>query len=143
MADLPDFDAADLAGSILDLDKPATRELPATAPTPPATGAARGFYAQPGQASTPGSAIGWLLLVALFVAVVVAISLAVQLSPETGSPPEPPCGGLYSDCCFVDDAWVDCDPEPCDDFESPQVDDRRGLFDAEERFAERPPLGRC
>ena len=128
MADTPAFDAADLASAILELDEPATSKT-----QPPLTPPPRG----------PGSGMGWLLVAALVIALSVAISLAVQLSPGTDSPPEPPCGGLYNECCFDDDGWEQCDPEPCDDRDLRRDDDGRGLFDAEDRFATRPPFDRC
>lgn len=96
-----------------------------------------------------GTYLGWTLLVALAFAVSIAISLAVQLDDARTSPPRsepPPCGGLYEPCCEDwDDNWgpciTECDDDHPDDRERPEGP--RGLFDAEENFAEGRLPSRC
>jgi|GEM_PF-5866700 len=88
--------------------------------------------------SRQGKNIGWTLLITLVIAVSIAISLAVQLDTHPGrssprvTPPE--CGGLF-------DETTNC----CDEREHDEgSDDRgRGLFDAEEDFADRRTSMRC
>lgn len=136
MADPLGFDAADVAAEILGLDE--DEPVPTTPSPPPVP-----------PAPSRGHAMGWLLVIALIAAVSIAISLALQLSPESSARPEPPtCGGLYSECC--DDRDADQRPciERCDDEsrfadDDDDDDDGRGLFDAEETFAERNHPPRC
>lgn len=94
-----------------------------------------------------GNGIGWTLLIALVVAVAIAISMAVQLRPERASPEPPGCGGLYDECCVE---WED-NRGPCLNDECPEPvpaasdgsRDDRGLFDAEENFANRQRSPNC
>lgn len=95
-----------------------------------------------------GRGIGWTLLIALVIAVCIAISLAVQLDPERASPEPPPCGGLYNECCAGwEDDWGPCNNQDCLDQDvapgSDRFDDGRGLFDAEENFADRRRAPTC
>jgi len=93
-----------------------------------------------------GNGIGWTLLIALVVAVCIAISLAVQLRPEQAAPEPPQCGGLYTECCVEwDDNWGPCIDDDCvpPDGSDEDLVDNRGLFDAEENFADRRRAPNC
>lgn len=89
-------------------------------------------------ANPVGRWIGWALFAALVVAVSIAISLALQLGPEQATPEPPLCGGLYSQCCAEwDDDWGPCRDDDClDRTRYEDRDEARGLFDAEENFAD-------
>lgn len=133
MAEYPDFDAADLADSILGADPPEVQNT--TAPqAAPVTGG--------GSALRRGNHLGTVLALLLFVAVSIAISLAVQLDDGSASEAEPPhCGGLFAQCCEEWDQDWDWGPcvEECDavdDERDDRFDDRDGLFDAEEELVE-------
>ena len=96
-----------------------------------------------------GQGMGWLLVAVLVAAVCIAISLAVQLRPEQASPEPPRCGGLYNGCCVEwDDNWGPCIDDHCRDDARPidrdvERDDGRGLFDAEENFADHRLPSNC
>ena len=134
MAEYPDFDAADLADSILGADPP---EVQHTAPPETSAPVALG-----GSAVRRGNHLGTVLALLLFAALSIAISLAVQLDDGSASEAEPPgCGGLYAQCCeeWNQDWGRGPCVEECDavhDERDDRFNDRDGLFDAEEDLVE-------
>ncbi len=132
MAEYPDFDAADLAESILGADPP---DVQNTAPPQTLAPVAVG-----GSVQRRGDYLGMALAFLLFAAVSIAISLAVQLDDGSASDAEPPrCGGLYLQCCEEwDQRWSPCvrECDVLDDERDDRFDDHDGLFDAEEDVVE-------
>ena len=99
----------------------------------------------PPSVETPTSAYGvWseaqkalfaLMAIAIFVLLIGLAANADSTEPSPPPEPEPVCWSYDDECCIAEYGWDEC----CDWYDERDHDDGRGLFDAEERFADDPP----
>lgn len=112
-------------------------ETVATAPTelasPPE--GSRGTATAYGAWSDAQRALFALMAIAIFVLLIGLAANADSTEPGPPPEPEPRCWSFDDACCIEAYGWGEC----CDWYDDRDRNDDRGLFDAEERFADDPP----